>query len=131
MAALLLTVPLLMWGLAPGLLATLTGRAQPGEYASLLEIVAHARRSVWIGLALSGVGGVGLGLLRRQIFASLQGWQQLIGAVASLEWLYRVLAGLLALLGGGLRYFAVLGEGEGYVGWLALAGLALWVLLRG
>ena len=35
------------------------------------------------------------------------------------------------LAGGGLQYFATLGEGEGYLGWLALAAFILWVLLSG
>jgi len=61
----------------------------------------------------------------------MRGWQRGIAAIVSLEWLYQAIAGIGALAGAGLRYFAALGEGEGYLGWLALAGVVLWVLLRG
>ena len=90
-----------------------------------------ARRSVWIGLVISGLGGAALGIWRTQIFGRMRGWQQGIAQIVGLDWLYQsVLAGL-RVAGGGLHYFATLGEGEGYLGWLALAGLILWVLFRG
>jgi hypothetical protein len=38
---------------------------------------------------------------------------------------------MLALVGSVVKYFSVLGEGEGYVGWLLLACAVLWLLLRG
>jgi hypothetical protein len=61
----------------------------------------------------------------------MRGWQSGIVTVVSLEWLYQGIIGVLSLIGSGLRYFSVLGEGEGYVGWLLLAGAILWLLLRG
>jgi hypothetical protein len=61
----------------------------------------------------------------------MRGWQSSIVTVVSLDWLYRATIGVLALVGSGLRYFSVLGEGAGYVGWLLLAGAILWLLLRG
>jgi hypothetical protein len=118
-------LPLLFWGLLPGYL--------PAELSSstLPQVVASARRSTWVALILSGLAGWGLGTRRGQIFRELRGWQQGIVAVASLEWLYRALAGLGALLASGLRFLAALGEGEGYLGWLALVVLIIWVLVRG
>ena len=59
------------------------------------------------------------------------GWQRGIAAIVSLDWLYRAVAADLDCGRRHLQYFARLGEGEGYLGWLALAGLMLWVLLRG
>lgn len=119
------------WGLAPRLLATLAGWPAGDSFPTLTALLSDARRSVWAGLILSGVFGAGLGLLRRQIFDQMRGWQRGIVAIASLEWLYRAVALGFGLAASGLQYFAVLGEGEGYLGWLALAGLILWVLLRG
>jgi hypothetical protein len=131
LAVVLVSVPLVAWGIAPQRLASLVG--QPGDFAFATPFAAalHARRSVWIGLALSGIGGVVLGLLRRSIFAQMRGWQGLIVDVVGLSWLYRGIGAGLVLFGSGLRYFASLGEGEGYVGWLMLGALVLWVLLRG
>jgi hypothetical protein len=91
----------------------------------------QARRSVWIGLALAGAVGVALGTQRQRIFGRLRGWQEGLVAVVSLDWFYRLAGATLTLVGSGLRYFASLGEGEGYLGWLMLAGLILWVLLWG
>jgi hypothetical protein len=131
LAAVLMVVPLIVWGIAPQRLASLVG--QPGGlvYTDLLGAASHARRSVWIGLILSGIGGVTLGLFRRRIFSQMRGWQNIIADVVDLSWLYRGIGGGLMLLGSGFRYFASLGEGEGYLGWLILGALVLWVLLRG
>jgi hypothetical protein len=127
----LLILPLMFSGIFPQRLAALMRVAESGAFPPLLSTLAAARRSVWIGLALAGLGGLALGLLRDRIFSRMRGWQSGIVTVVSLEWLYRGIVGVLALAGAGLRYFSVLGEGEGYVGWLLLAGAILWLLLHG
>ena len=130
-ATLLLAAPAIIWGLFPQRLAALGGFALPDGATTLAQVIATARRSVWIGLVISGLGGAALGIWRTQIFGQVRGWQQGLGVIVGLEWLYRLVVGGLRVVGGGLQYFATLGEGEGYLGWLALAGLVLWVLLRG
>jgi hypothetical protein len=77
------------------------------------------------------VAGVSLGLWRDRVFAQVRGWQLAIFNVVSLDWLYGSIVGAVSLAGGGLRYFAFLGEGEGYLGWLALGALLIGVLLWG
>jgi hypothetical protein len=131
LALVFLIVPILYWGFFPRRLATLLRASVSEAFSPLLWTLAHARRSVWIALALSGLGGLVLGLLRDRIFSQMRGWQSSIVTVVSLDWLYRGVVGVLALAGSGLRYFSVLGEGAGYVGWLLLAGVILWLLLRG
>lgn len=131
LATVILATPAIAWGLFPQRLAALGGFTLPDAALSLSQLIATARRSVWIGLIVSGVLGAALGAWRRQIFGQMRGWQQLMSEVVSLEWLYRTAVAALRLIGGGLQYFATLGEGEGYLGWLALAGLILWVLIRG
>ncbi len=127
----LLAAPVLAWGLAPVQLAALAGLRAGETFPTLPWLLVHVRRSIWTGLILSGVAGAVLGLYRERIFAQMRGWQQGITAIVSLEWLYRAAGAGLALAGSGLQYFATLGEGEGYLGWLALAAVILWVLLRG
>jgi hypothetical protein len=61
----------------------------------------------------------------------MQGWQGGIAELVGLEWLYRGVGQVVRVAASGLQYFATLGEGEGYLGWLVLAALILWVLLRG
>lgn len=118
-------------GLAPGLLAEAVGWPAGESFPALITLLAGARRSVWIGLVVSGLLGMALGLQRARIFSQMRGWQRGIVAVVSLEWLYWAVGAGFNLVAAGLRYFATLGEGEGYLGWLALAGLVLWALLRG
>jgi hypothetical protein len=122
--------PLITWGLFPARLAQLAGFAPSEIFDPLREILAATRRSVWIGLGVSAVAGGALGLLRERIFGQMRGWQTGIAEIAALDWLYRAIGSMFMVAAGGLRYFATLGEGEGYLGWLALAGFLLWVLLR-
>lgn len=131
LAVVLLAGPLIVWGLMPRLMASLSGWPVGDLFPTLRATVIQARKSVWAGLGLSAVLGVTLGLLRGRIFGQMAGWQRGMVAIVSLEWLYQMAAFGFSVLASGLQYFARLGEGEGYLGWLALAGLILWVLLRG
>lgn len=131
LAVVLLAAPLIAFGLFPRSLAGLAGWPASAELPGLTGIVAGARRSVWIGLALSAVLGSALALFRERLLGQMRGWQAAIAAMASLEWLYRGIAALFGVFAAGLQYFATLGEGAGYLGWLAVASLILWVLLRG
>ncbi len=131
-AVVLLVIPLIAFGLFPRHLAALAGWPDAQNFGSIFNnVLGETRRSVWGGLALSAVLGVALGIFRERILGQMRGWQAGIVQIASLEWLYRAVTAGFAFLAGVLRYFADLGEGEGYLGWLALAGLLLWVLLRG
>ena len=112
-------------------LARLTGWPPTEIFPTLGAALTHARKSVWIGLVLSAGLGVALGIYRRRIFDGMLGWQRGITEIVSLEWLYRAITFGLGALASALQYFARLGEGEGYLGWLALGVLLLWVLLRG
>jgi hypothetical protein len=127
----LLGVALLVWGFNPRLIDRFVILPEGEALRSLGGMIVGARRSVWAGLALSGVLGVALGVLRQRVFGQMRGWQSAITEIVGLDWLYQGLVAGLAFVGNALRYFAVLGEGEGYLGWLALAALILWVLLRG
>lgn len=119
------------FGVLPRLLAAMVGWTSADAFPSFGVLLVDARRSVWVGLIGSGIMGVILGLSRTRIFDQMRGWQRGIAIVASLEWVYRAVAHGFGLAASGLQYFAVLGEGEGYLGWLALASLILWVLVRG
>ncbi len=109
----------------------MTGWLPTEVFPALGAALMQARKSVWIGLALSAGLGVALGISRRRIFDGMLGSQRGITEIASLEWLYRVITFGLGALASALQYFARLGEGEGLLGWLALGVLLLWVLLRG
>jgi hypothetical protein len=126
----LLAAPLFAWGIAPRLLGLVGGWPTGETFAPLGQVILTARRSVWIGLVAAAAAGAALGIYRSRIFDQMRGWQTGIAAIVSLEWLYEAVAAGLAFAAKGLQYFATLGEGEGYLGWLALAALILWALLR-
>jgi hypothetical protein len=131
LAVALLALPLIVWGLHPLGMARVAGWL-PGEFFPTLGVaLAQARKSVWIGLGISAGLGVVLGVCRQRIFAGMLGWQRVIAGIVSLAWLYQAVGFGLSVMASGLQYFARLGEGEGYLGWLALGGLVVWVLLRG
>jgi len=131
LAVALLALPLIVWGLYPRGLARMAGWLPSEVFPALGMALAQARKSVWIGLGLSAGLGIGLGVYRQRIFTGMLGWQRGIAAIVSLEWLYQAIGLGLSVMASALQYFARLGEGEGYLGWLALGVLILWVLLRG
>ena len=131
LAVALLALPLIVWGLNPRGLARITGWLPTEVFPTLGTALTQARKSVWIGLGLSAGLGVVLGVYRQRIFAGMLGWQRGIAGIVSLEWLYQAVGFGLSVIASSLQYFARLGEGEGYLGWLALGVLILWVLLRG
>jgi hypothetical protein len=131
LAVAMLALPLIVWGLSPHGLARLAGWPPAAIFPALGAALTQARKSVWIGLGLSAGLGVVLGVYRQRIFSGMLGWQRGITEIVSLEWLYQAIAFGLGALASALQYFARLGEGEGYFGWLALGVLLLWVLLRG
>lgn len=128
-AVVLLAVPLIGFGLAPNVLATLAGAPLDPAASNLRAIMFETRRSVWAGLALAALFGGLLGIWREAILGQMRGWQAAIADIAALEWLYKGVGAGFKFVAGGLQYFATLGEGEGYLGWLILASLILWVLL--
>lgn len=129
-AIVILAIPLIGFGLFPRPLATLAGWPA-ANVTGLLAAIQETRRSVWTGLLLAAAGGIALGVYRERLLSQMRGWQAGIATIARLDWLYAGVVAGFRLAGAGLRYFATLGEGEGYLGWLAVAALVLWVLLRG
>ncbi len=131
LAVILLAVPLIGFGLFPRTLAALAGGA-PGSVEALRAIlVADAA----VGLVRPGAAR--LPVAWRSASTASGSWARCAAgrpaspaSQASNGYTARLLAGF-RLAGSGLQYFATLGEGEGYLGWLALAAFILWVLLRG
>ena len=76
LATVILAVPAIAWGLHPQQLAVLAGFPANTNELALWQAAVTARRSIWVGLVVSGIGGVGLGLLRQQIFGRMRGWQR-------------------------------------------------------
>ncbi len=128
-AAVLLAVPLLIWGLQPPFLASFAGRPVEGLiYQPLLVQLQQASPVVWISLLLPWAAGALLAWGRGRLLAGLPGGQEVVSGVVSLEWGYEALRWAVERTADLLRGLGAVLEGEGYLGWLGLAALLGWLL---
>ena len=128
-AALLVVPPLLVAGLRPPLVARLIGLdPMIFGFAPASQLLQVRWPAVRWGLFVPLVLGALLTWGRARIFTGLRGWQMAVTAVVSLEWVYRGGRRTAAIIASGLRGAVAIVEGEGYWGWLVLAGLVIWVL---
>ena len=128
-AAVLLAVPLLIWGLQPPFLASFAGWPVEGPiYQPLLVQLQQASPVVWISLLLPWAAGALLAWGRGRLLAGLPGGQEVVSGVVSLEWGYEALRWAVERTADLLRGLGAVLEGEGYLGWLGLAALLGWLL---
>jgi len=128
-AAVLLAVPLLIWGLQPPFLASFAGWSVEGPiYQPLLVQLQQASPVVWISLLLPWAAGALLAWGRERLLAGLSGGQEVVSRVVSLEWGYGALRWAVERTADLLRGLGAVVEGEGYLGWLGLAALLGWLL---
>ncbi|MCC7354401.1 MAG: hypothetical protein IT330_11660 [Anaerolineae bacterium] len=129
LAALLVVPPLLVAGLRPPLVAHLIGLdPMIFGFAPASQLLQVRWSAVRWGLIIPLAFGILLAWGRTRIFAGLRGWQMAVTAVVSLEWVYRSGRRAAAIIASALRGAVAMVEGEGYLGWLVLAGLVIWVL---
>jgi hypothetical protein len=128
-AAVLLAVPLLIWGLQPPFLASFAGL--PADDSTLQPLLAQLRQLSplsWSILLLPWAAGALLAWMRGRIMAARPGWRETLGRVARLEWGHGSLGWLVDRAADVVRGTGRVVEGEGYVGWLGLALLLGWLL---
>jgi hypothetical protein len=116
-AMLALVIPLVVWGIAPGVLSDELGMGT-AEASGV---------SAWgLGLvyALPWLLGAWLGRVRR----SLEHFTLRIHNAANLDWLYRAAGWAGDRLAGIVRWLGIVGEGDGWWGWVLIV-LALGVFL--
>ncbi|MBC8448942.1 MAG: hypothetical protein H8D78_14445 [Chloroflexi bacterium] len=127
--AVLLAVPLLIWGLQPPFLASFAGL--PGEDPIFQPLLAQARQIsplTWVSLLLPWAAGALLAWRRERLLAGLRGGREAVERVVRLEWGYRALGWAVERIADVLRGLGTVVEGEGYLGWLGLAALLGWLL---
>jgi hypothetical protein len=128
-AAAMVGLPMLVLGLVPQLLAGLVGTEFGADLTSSLRtMVRGAGLVTWVEVLLP-VGAGGLLAWRREALlrAWRAGWNS-VQRVISLQWLHAGVVRLLAQAIGLLRSVGIVAEGEGYLGWLAMALLLGWLL---
>lgn len=127
MAFSLLTVPALIWGIWPELLAQLAGFNAAPTLIDLLQAISAER---WASLFLSLALGAGLAWVLGQPSSSLARWRDRAAQAMSLGWALNGLLWLTAWAGETARTLLRVLEGEGYLGWIALLMLLLWLVAR-
>jgi hypothetical protein len=117
LAMLVLIIPLVVWGIAPGMLGDDLG----------LKAAEASGVSVW-GLGLVYVLPWLLGAWLSRMRGSLGRYLDRVHYVVNLDWLYRAAGWAGERLAGAVRWLGVVGEGDGWWGWVLII-LALGVLL--
>lgn len=122
----LLAVPAFVWGLRPELLAQLAGF---GVSLTLVEALRVTPLAQWLAMAL--VLALAFGLAWAAAQPELTRGRGQLGAFLRLDWALDAGLNLLTWLGNVVRMLLRTVEGEGYLGWMALLALLIWLLARG
>ncbi|MFQ5813294.1 MAG: hypothetical protein ACE5I2_08930 [Anaerolineae bacterium] len=130
--AALLAAPVLILGLHPPVLRSLTEVAHFPTLADLLRSTAIVQ---WAAFILPLLGGYLLHSeafrrYRQRIFDPVEPLWLKLTMILRLEWLYSLLGQVAAGAAGTLRIAGRVSEGRGYLGWIAVVGLLAFLLLR-
>jgi len=126
--AALLAVPILVLGLHPPLLSSFMDWISLSPLLGLLRSTTVAQ---WATLFLPLLGGYLLQRHRQRVFDPLESFWLKLTIVLRLEWLYGLLGRIAAGAAGALRMAGNIIEGGGYLGWIGILGLLVYLLLRG
>ena len=128
-AAVLVAVPLLVWGLRPPLLASYAGLSDRNAVIQpLLAQLQQVTPVGWATLLLPWAAGAVLAWVRTRLPAGLSDRQPVLSRVVGLEWAYGALRWGGVRTADLMRGLGALIEGEGYWGWLGLAALLGWLV---
>ncbi|MCS6842869.1 MAG: hypothetical protein NZ528_00870 [Caldilineales bacterium] len=122
----LIAVPVFVWGLRPELLAQLAGF---GVSLTLAEALRLTPPGQWLSMAAALALAVGLAWAAAQ--PALAAARSRLAVFLRLDWALDAALNVLAWLGNVVRMLLRTVEGEGYVGWVALLALLIWLLARG
>ncbi len=132
MAALgLCLVMLARYGLLPIGLTQVANRPEAAMFTGVVGQVRSAGVGGWLTLLIPLLPGFLLARHDERLFGALRGWQDNTAAIARLEWLYGGAGRLLRFASVYTGYLADLIDGAGQFGWVLLAILVAWYLLRG
>lgn len=122
----LLAVPMFIWGLRPNSLAQLAGF---DAALSLAEALRVAPASQWLATVVGLALGVGLTWTAAQ--PELTRGRQQLAAILHLDWGLDAALRVFTWAGSMVRLWLRVVEGEGYLGWVALLALLIWLIAQG
>ncbi len=126
--AVLLAVPIMVTGLRPSIVLRLGGIM--GSTAGLWPLFASTPPPAWGRLLVVTVLGLWLSRRYRPV---LIGWQEIrrgLARVARLDWVYSLIRNAIWALMAIWRMMLRVLEGEGYLGWVLLTLLLIWILVK-
>jgi hypothetical protein len=123
---LVLAAPLVLLGIHPPLASLL---AADMDLPAVAELIGRADIALWAALLLPLVGGYVLHRGQRATLERSAAFWKGLGALLSLDWLYRWLWTVGGGIGAVLRGLAQVTEGRGYLGWTLLLAFIAFLLL--
>lgn len=126
--AALLAVPILVLGLHPPVLGRLIEAVPFPTLVGLLRSTTIAR---WVAFFLPPLGGYLLQRHRQRIFDPIEIFWLKLSTALRLEWLYSLLGQIVTGAAGTLEIVGRVSEGKGYLSWIAVMGLLVFLFLRG
>lgn len=126
--AALLAAPVLILGLHPPVLGRLIEVVPFPTLVGLLRSTTIAR---WVAFFLPPLGGYLLQRHRQRIFDPIEIFWLKLSTALRLEWLYSLLGQIATGAAGTLEIVGRVSEGKGYLSWIAVMGLLVFLFLRG
>lgn len=126
--AALLAAPVLILGLHPPVLRPLIEVVPFPTLVGLLRSTTIAR---WVAFFLPPLGGYLLQRHRQRIFDPIEIFWLKLSTALRLEWLYSLLGQIVTGAAGTLEIVGRVSEGKGYLSWIAVMGLLVFLFLRG
>lgn len=126
--AALLAAPVLILGLHPPVLRPLIEVVPFPTLVGLLRSTTIAR---WVAFFLPPLGGYLLQRHRQRIFDPIEIFWLKLSTALRLEWLYSLLGQIVTGAAGTLDIVGRVSEGKGYLSWIAVMGLLVFLFLRG
>lgn len=126
--AALLAAPILILGLHPPVLRPLIEVVPFPTLVGLLRSTTIAR---WVAFFLPPLGGYLLQRHRQTIFDPIEIFWLKLSTALRLEWLYGLLGQIVTGAAGTLEIVGRVSEGKGYLSWIAVMGLLVFLFLRG
>lgn len=117
----------LLWGIRPEALASFAGFSIS---PSLTDLLAIMRWFQWLSIGGSIALAVALAAVWARPDSAAPRWRPTVAGALSLRWAVNGLLWLWAWVGEAGRVLFATVEGEGYLGWIVLVFLVVWLIIR-
>jgi len=124
----LLAAPVIVLGLYPPMLRFLM---EAVSFPTIADLLPATTVTQWAVLFLPLLGGYLLQHHRQRIFDPVETLWLKLAAILRLEWFHGLISQIVDGAAGALRTVGRVSEGRGYLGWMVVVGLLVFLFLRG